>query len=279
MIKNVKEQFSLEGKVVLITGGAGFLGRYFAEAVAEMGAYPILLDKSTSHLSKAEEYLLDKGYKTSIFALDILDSKLINEVIKSIVKVHKSIDILINAAAFALNDMQKSTGNFFADFEDYDEKLWQMALNVNLTGTFLVTQSVGKVMRKNKSGVIVNLASDLAIISPDQRIYKPDKRFDYDGVDFNSPISYTVSKSGILAFTRFLATYWAEEGIRVNSLSPAGVYRNHDSKFVEQLAFRIPLGRMAEPEELKGPLIFLCSDASSFMTGSNLVIDGGRTAW
>lgn len=149
----------------------------------------------------------------------------------------------------------------------------------NLTGTFLIVQAIGRIMREQKCGFIINIASDVALISPDHRIYEPDARFDYDGVAFNTPISYSTTKAGILSFTRYLATYWAKYGIRVNAISPAGVYRNQGSKFVEQLAFRIPLGRMAFPQKLKGPIAFLASDASSFMTGANLVVDGGRTIW
>ena len=134
-------------------------------------------------------------------------------------------------------------------------------------------------MKKQEKGIVINIASDLALISPDQRIYEPDERFDYKGVSFNTPIGYPTTKAGILGFTRYLATYWAPYGIRVNALSPAGVYREQDLKFVEQLSYRIPLGRMAFPEELKGPIVFLCSDASSYMTGSNLIVDGGRTIW
>ena len=121
-------------------------------------------------------------------------------------------------------------------------------------------------MKSQQKGVVINIASDVAVISPDHRIYKPDERVDYEGVEFNTPIGYSATKAGMLAMTRYLATYWAEDGIRVNSFSPAGVYRDHDPKFVEQLSARIPLGRMA-------------SDASSFMTGANLIVDGGRTAW
>jgi NAD(P)-dependent dehydrogenase (short-subunit alcohol dehydrogenase family) len=134
-------------------------------------------------------------------------------------------------------------------------------------------------MREQQRGAVVNIASDVAVISPDHRIYEPDERFDYEGVNFNTPLAYSVSKAGILAFTRYLATYWAKHGIRVNSVSPAGVWRGHDPKFVEQLAFRIPLGRMAFPQELMGPVVFLASDASSFITGANLMVDGGRTIW
>ena len=134
-------------------------------------------------------------------------------------------------------------------------------------------------MIKRKKGSVVNIASDVGIISPDHRIYEPNKKFNYKGVNFNTPISYSVAKSGIISMTRYLATYWAKKGIRVNCVSPAGVYKKHNKKFVEQLALRIPLGRMAKSDELNGAIIYLCSNASSYVTGHNLVVDGGRTIW
>jgi len=203
----------------------------------------------------------------------------VKDTFSSIVSNHSHIDCLINGAAFAMKNLQNGGDEYFAPFEDYLLSNWQMSINVNLTGTFLITQIVGRHMKKAQRGSIINIASDVAIISPDHRIYEADVRMNYDGVDFNTPAAYSVSKAGILAFTRYLATYWARDGIRVNSISPAGVFRNQDSKFVEILSSRIPLGRMANPEELKGPIVFLCSDASSYITGTNLVVDGGRTIW
>jgi len=134
-------------------------------------------------------------------------------------------------------------------------------------------------MKESKKGSIINIASDVAIISPDHRIYKKDESLGYGGVDFNTPAAYSVSKAGVLSLSRYLATYWAKDGIRVNSISPAGVFRNQDPGFIKMLSSRIPLGRMANPEELKGPVVFLCSEASSYMTGANLIVDGGRTIW
>jgi len=203
----------------------------------------------------------------------------VRSVVDAIVADCGRVDILVNAAAFAMKNLQQGGAGFFAPVEEYDPALWQVSIDVNLTGTFLITQAIGTVMKRQRRGAIVNIASDVAVISPDHRIYQPDPAHDYGGVPFNTPIAYSVSKAGILAFTRYLATYWAKDGIRVNALSPAGVFRDQDPKFVEQLASRIPLGRMAFAEELKGPLAFLASDASSFMTGANLIIDGGRTIW
>ena len=279
MESSVKKQFDLTNKNILITGGAGFLGAHFADAVGEMGGTPILLDIGQKDIDTATARLRARGVEADGYEMDLTTPSAVTKVIDQIVKKHTKIDVLINAAAFAMKNLQQGGDSFFKPFEEYEKDLWQVSLDVNLTGTFLVTQAVGRVMKKQQNGVIINVASDVAVISPDHRIYEADERFGYDGVPFNTPIAYSVTKAGILAFTRYLATYWDKDGIRVNSISPAGVFRNQDPKFIEQLAYRIPLGRMVAPEELKGPIVFLSSDASSFMTGSNLIIDGGRTIW
>ena len=276
---SVKKQYDLSGKNIVITGGAGFLGRNFAEAMAEMGGFPILLDVNADYVNEAVDSLGSKGNKADGFVIDITDKANVKAVVQAIAAKHQQVHVLINAAAFAMKNLQEGGAGFFAPFEDYEENLWQISLDVNLTGTFLITQEIGKIMKANQYGIIINVASDVALISPDHRIYQANDRYDYKGVSFNTPIAYPVTKAGILSFTRYLATYWAKEGIRVNSISPAGVYRNQDEKFVEQLVERIPLRRMAFPEELKGPIVFLASEASSFMTGGNLIIDGGRTIW
>jgi NAD(P)-dependent dehydrogenase (short-subunit alcohol dehydrogenase family) len=277
--KTVKEQLDLTGKNIVITGGAGFLGLHFAEGIAEMGGLPILIDLENDSLEKASLSLKEKGFDTSCHALDITSADKVIEAFDEIIHTHSHLDCLINAAAFTMKNLKDDGKFFFAPFEEYELSNWKISMDVNLTGTFLVTQAVGKLMKKAKKGSIINIASDVAIISPDHRIYKPDASMDYDGVDFNTPAAYSVSKAGVLALTRYLATYWAQDGIRVNSISPAGVFRDQDPGFVKMISTRIPLGRMASPGELKGPVVFLCSDASSFMTGSNIVVDGGRTIW
>ena len=276
---NVKERLNLTGKNVVITGGAGFLGMHFAKGIAEMGGIPILIDLENDSVIKASLCLKEKGFDTFSYALDITSADKITEVFDVIIHKHKHLDCLINAAAFAMKNLKDGGKNFFAPYEKYELENWQKSIDVNLTGTFLITQTVGKLMKKAKKGSIINIASDVAIISPDHRIYMQDASIDYDGVDFNIPAAYSVSKAGILSLTRYLATYWSQDGIRVNSISPAGVFRNQDSKFVKVLSSRIPLGRMARPEELKGPVVFLCSEASSYITGTNIVVDGGRTIW
>ena len=276
---SVKKQYDLSDKQIVITGGAGFLGVHFAEAVAEMGGLPILLDVDQGAIDRGIAHLKEQDFQCDGFQVNLTDSVEVKGVVERLSEQYATLDVLINAAAFAMKNMQEGGERFFDPFEEYDRELWQVVLDVNLTGTFLITQAVGKIMRDKKKGVVINIASDVGIISPDQRIYEPDKRFDYEGVPFNTPIAYSTTKAGIISMTKYLATYWASDGIRVNAFSPVGVYRDHDPKFVEQLAFRIPLGRMAFPQEYKGPIVFLASEASSFMTGANLVVDGGRTIW
>jgi NAD(P)-dependent dehydrogenase (short-subunit alcohol dehydrogenase family) len=274
-----KARFDLSGKKIIISGGGGFLGSFIARAVAEMGGFPILLDVDEHGLEEVRSRLEKGGFECDSFCLDLISKEDVCGTISRIVESQGRIEGLVNGAAFAMKNLSDGEGDFFAPFEDYGKDEWEVALSVTLNGTFLLTQAVGAHMKAEGGGVIVNMASDVAIISPDQRIYEPDPSTGYEGVSFNTPASYPVAKAGILSLTRYLATYWAKDGIRVNAISPAGVYRDHDPKFVQQLVHRIPLGRMAEPDEVASPIIFLLSDASSFMTGANLVVDGGRTIW
>jgi|TARA_B100001964_G_scaffold225362_1_gene273106 NAD(P)-dependent dehydrogenase (short-subunit alcohol dehydrogenase family) len=279
MKKKMKDIFSLKDKIVVITGGSGFLGSEFALTLSNIGAMPIVLDKNKNSLQLLEKKFKKKKLRGLFFLVDLNNENKVNVAIDLIIKKYKKIDCLINAAGFTGQEMLETNVNFFEKFEKYNFQLWQRSLNENLSSTFLVTKSVAKYMMKRKKGSIVNIASDVGIISPDHRIYEPNKRFNYKGVSFNTPLSYSVAKSGIISMTRYLATYWAKKGIRVNCVSPAGVYKKHNKKFVEQLSQRIPLGRMAKSDELNGAIIYLCSNASSYVTGHNLVVDGGRTIW
>ena len=279
MKKKMKDLFNLKDKITVITGGSGFLGSEFALTLSNIGAIPIVLDKNKNSLQLLEKKFKKKKLKGFFLLVDLDDENKVNVAIDLIIKKYRKIDCLINAASFTGQDMLETNVNFFEKFEKYNFQLWQRSLNGNLSSVFLVTKSVAKHMIKRKKGSIVNIASDVGIISPDHRIYEPNKKFNYKGVNFNTPISYSVAKSGIISMTRYLATYWAKKGIRVNCVSPAGVYKKHNKKFVEQLSLRIPLGRMAKSDELNGAIIYLCSNASSYVTGHNLVVDGGRTIW
>ncbi len=269
--------FRLDGKVAIITGGAGLLGQKHAEAIASVGGLPLLLD---IHPEKLEQALFrlerESKIKAQGYCINITDEQALTECAQRIVKEHRKVDILINNASMTVESNSREEG-YFASFEEYPLSLWEKSLKVGLTGTFLCSKIFGKLMLANSSGVITNIASDVGVVSPDHRIYKAEG--DYLGVPFNTPISYAAIKAGLINMTRYLATYWAKQGIRVNALSPAGVYNDHDEEFVKRLTQLIPLGRMASKDEYQGAIIFLCSDASKFMTGFNLVMDGGRTAW
>ena len=279
MKQTSKNFFNLKNKIIVITGGSGFLGSEFSSTLSEVGAIPIILDKNNASLELLKKKFIKKKQRGFFFLVDLNNETKVNIVINSIIKKYRKIDCLINVAGLTGEDMLKTDSNFFEKFENYDFKLWQKSLNGNLSSAFILTKSVAKHMLKRKKGSIINIASDVGIISPDHRIYEANNKINYKGVNFNTPLSYSVAKSGIISMTRYLATYWAKKGIRVNCVSPAGVYKKHNKKFVEQLSEKIPMGRMAKPEELTGAIIYLCSDASSFVTGHNLVVDGGRTIW
>ena len=276
---SVKEQFDLSDRTVLITGAAGFLGVQFAEAIAEMGGIPLLVDLDLNALEKTIKILKKKGYAgQKLFVADITDESICKNVVDEILKEFSRIDVLINSAALTKVGIENSEMDLFNQFEDTDQALWEAGLKVNLTGTQIMCKLIGPVMVKQGKGSIINIASDVGVISPDQRIYQSDD-CGYKGVEFNSPAFYAVSKAGVIHLTKFLATYWANQNVRVNTISPVGVYRDHEAEFVKKLSYCIPMGRMALPNEFKGAIVFLASDASSSVTGHNLIIDGGRTVW
>lgn len=264
--------FDLTGRVAIITGGAGLLGQKHAEIITAFGGIAVIADMRASEAEEAASAInARQGRQAFAVAVDITEKASVDAMVQGVVARYGKIDILINNAAMTVRHGGRTSAEYFAPFEDYSVELWDMALKTNLTGMFLSTQSVGKVMARQQRGVVVNVASDLSLISPDHRIY--------EGEPFNTPISYAVSKTAVLGFTRYLATYWAKYNIRVNALSPAGVFDGHAPTFVKKLSSLIPMGRMANKDEYQGAILFLVSDASSFMTGSNLVVDGGRTCW
>jgi len=265
-------KFDISGKVTVITGGAGLLGSMHAEAIAENGGIPVLFD---SNYSKAVKKTKAIQVKYNVLCLpfkgDVTKEKDINNLIKFLNKKKLKVDVLINNAA--VNPKLNIKDNNGA-FDKFLLKNWNLELNTGLTGAFLCSKIIGNKMLENKKGVIINISSDLGIISPDQRIYRNKKKN-----SFYKPVTYSVIKHGIIGLTKYLATYWADKGIRVNCLCPGGVYEKQEKFFLKKINNLIPMGRMANPDEYKGAIQFLASDASSYMNGATMVIDGGRTVW
>jgi NAD(P)-dependent dehydrogenase (short-subunit alcohol dehydrogenase family) len=275
--RNNANPFDLTGRVAMITGGAGLLGEQHGRAIAGAGGTPVLLDIEGPRAQKVAQMLAD-AYRTAALGLqvDITNSDEIRHCLEDVLKRFGRVDILINNAA---NNPKVEDGSAVAlsRFENFPLGQWDVDLSVGLTGAFLCSQVIGAEMARQGRGVILNIASDLALIGPDQRIYRqPDLP---DQMQPVKPVTYSVVKSALVGLTRYLATYWADCGVRVNALSPGGVFNGQPLEFVEKLSQLIPLGRMAKLDEYQGAILFLCSDASSYMTGANLVIDGGRTCW
>ena len=246
----------MKDKVCVITGGLGLLGRAFAKKLKEEKANVCILDNNESIVLETwgDIYYCDI---TNITDLEFCREWILNK--------YGKIDILINCAALD----PKVGSDSFSKVENLPMNEWNSALAVGLSGTFLSCKVFGASMTEQGSGVILNIASDLSIIAPDQRIYDNGPK----------PVHYSVVKHGVVGLTKYLATYWADKGIRVNALSPGGVYTNQPKEFVDKLRNLIPMGRMAEVEDYTEAVVFLCSDASKYMTGQNIVIDGGRTVW
>jgi NAD(P)-dependent dehydrogenase (short-subunit alcohol dehydrogenase family) len=272
-----KNLFDLTGRVAVITGGMGLLGQQHAEAIANAGGIPILADIRVEGVDTQSHLWKDRfGDSGCAIKVDITQPKSIKSLLAEILERFSRVDILINNAANNPK-MEKTAEVEFSRLENFPLKQWESDLSVGLTGAFLCSQIIGSEMANRKRGVIVNVASDLAVIAPDQRLYR--KNGLPDDQQPVKPVTYSVVKTGLVGLTRYLATYWAEAGIRVNAISPGGVYNNQPDEFVQRLANLIPLGRMAKMDEYQAAILFLCSDASSYMTGTNLVIDGGRSSW
>jgi NAD(P)-dependent dehydrogenase (short-subunit alcohol dehydrogenase family) len=276
---NTSERFDLSGRVAIITGGAGMLGQQHAHAIAGAGGHVVLADVAGDAATGAAASIAAAHRVEALgLVVDITDKTAVEKMTRTVVDRFGRIDILINNAAMTVKGGGEKFRDYFAPFEDYPLDLWEAALRVSLTGAFLCCQAVGRQMVGQGSGVILNIASDVGTISPDHRIYDG-VTSPYTGLPFNTPASYATAKAGLINLTRYLATYWAPHNIRVNALSPGGVFADHDPLFLRNLTDRIPLGRMARVDDYQGAVLFMVSDASAYMTGANLIVDGGRTAW
>lgn len=268
--------FKLDGKVALVTGGAGFMGPRHVRALAGQGCKVALAD-----LSAAEPEAVARGFEGGRgtvrgYRADVTDKAQVEALQEAIARDFGPVDILINNAA---NNPVVTAGGLKpgSRFETLPLAIWEADLAVTLTGAFLCSQVFGARMARAGRGVILNVASDLAVIAPDQRLYRvPGLAEDQQPV---KPVTYSVAKTGLIGLTRYLATYWARQGVRVNAISPGGVYNDQPEDFVRRLTALVPMGRMAGADEWEGAILFLCSEASSYITGINLVIDGGRSVW
>lgn len=281
MIKmNAVDKFYIKDKVVVITGGAGLLGLKHAEAVIEGKGIPVLIDVSETAIAHAENYLKEKygtENKRNGYVADITKREAIEQIAKKLLEQYGHIDALINNAANNPKVETDSTNMKAIQFENFPLQIWLDDLAVGLTGSFICSQVFGDIMAKQGHGVILNISSDLGIIAPDQRIYRKEGLADDE--QSVKPVTYSVIKHGLIGLTKYLSTYYAEKGVRANTLCPAGVYNGQNDEFVQKLTNLIPMGRMADADEYKGTILYLISDASSYMTGSTIIVDGGRTCW
>ena len=272
---SVLDKFSLAGKTALVTGGAGLLGCQFTRALGEAGANVAVADLNLTAAQAQADQLTQERISAIPVGVDVADPESVTKMVQTVLDAFGGLDVLVNAAAldpkFDPDHMEEQNANAF---EYYALNAWLQTMNVNLTGVFLTCQAAVKPMLEQGAGVIVNISSIYGLAGPDQRIYP-----EVDGKPRFKPVDYAVTKAGILGLTRYLAAYYAGTKIRVNALSPGGVYNQHDDNFVEKYTPKVMLGRMADLNELDSALVFLVSDASSYMTGANLVVDGGYTAW
>jgi len=266
--------FSLEGRSAIVTGGCGILGRVFCEHLAEAGAHVAVVDLNASQVASDAKRLQKKyGVKALGVVCDVSSPPSVRSMVQQVVKAFGSIEILLNNAA----SKSKNLSAFFKSFEDYSLEEWRSVMSVNVDGMFLVAQAVGKQMlRQKRSGSIIQTGSIYGILAPDHRIYQGSR---YKGRAISSPAVYSASKGAVGALTQYLAAYWADKGIRVNTLVPGGVQSGQNRTFVKRYSERVPMKRMARAEELAGAVIYLASDRSSYVTGQTLVVDGGLSIW
>ena len=278
---NILQKFNLSGKVAIVTGAPGLLGQEFCRTLAEAGASVVVADINADGVNALATTLIKSGTHALGVATDVTQPESVHALLQETLETFGHLDILVNSAALdpkfdpeALAEMSKR-GAVSGAFEDYPLESWRTALDVNLTGMFLCCQAAVKPMlAQGKKGSIINICSTYGLVAPARRIYQR------EGVQASAkPAHDSVTKAGVLGLTRYLSAYYAGTDIRVNALTPGGIFNNHDEVFLKAYTTRTVMGRMANKDEMNGALLFLASDASSYMTGSNLVVDGGWTAW
>lgn len=271
---SIQELFDLTGRTAVVTGGAGFLGQQFTEALAEAGANVVVADiQHQDAVTWAEQ--INQGSGSALgTGLDVTKPESVEALMTFTLENFGRLDVLVNSAALDPKFESESKNAHATSFEGFSLENWQEALDVNLTGMFLVSQAAARVMKETGKGSLINICSTYGIAGPDQRLYES-----LGEPRLYKPVYYTVTKAGVLGLTKYIATYYEGTEIRCNALTPGGVERDHDPAFKEAYGKRTVLGRMAYPHEMKGAVVFLASDASSYMTGTNLVVDGGWTAW
>ena len=275
---NVIEKFKLVNNLAIITGGAGLLGKKHIEALLEAGADVVIFDINKSALEEVKKSFLEK-YQKDLLTLKV-DITKEDEIIKAkediFNKFNKYPNILINNAAIDPKFEKDSNVNK-SRLENFELNQWNLEISVGLTGAMLCSKIFGYEMAKDGRGVILNIASDLGVIAPDQRLYKQDGLNDDE--QNVKPVTYSVIKHGLIGLTKYIATYWASNGVRCNAFAPGGVFNNHPQEFLNKITPLIPMERMANIDEYKASILFLCSDASSYMNGATLNMDGGRSVW
>jgi NAD(P)-dependent dehydrogenase (short-subunit alcohol dehydrogenase family) len=274
MDSTIEKLFSLKNKVVIVAGGAGQIGFSFCEILSKAGARVVIfdldIDMANQKISKIKNKEIIK--RIDFLKVDVTNKLEIKESLNSTYRKYKRIDAVINSFHYKGNSRKLDTNtNFFVDFENYPEEAWDKVHDVNLKGTFLLSQLTTPYFKKQKKGIIINISSTYGNVSPNPQIY--------GNSGINSPIAYATSKAAIINLTRYLAIHLAKYNVRVNCLSPGGVFNNQSKEFVKNYIEKTPIGRMANAEDYQGAILFLLTDASSYMTGANLIIDGGWTAW
>jgi NAD(P)-dependent dehydrogenase (short-subunit alcohol dehydrogenase family) len=268
------DRFSLKNRVAVVTGGAGILGQAFCNGLAQAEAKVAVIDIKNEEACEVAEKLKNLyGIDAIGVGCDVASSDSVDNMMSVVLDSFGEVNILLNNAASKSGDLKE----FFAPFEEYSLDQWRQVMAVNIDGMFLMAKAVGKQMlSQGKGGSIIQTASIYGVVAPDNRIYEGSE---YIGTTINTPAVYSASKAAVIGLTKYLSTYWAEKGIRVNTISPGGVESGQNEAFIEKYSNRVPIGRMGKPQELVGAVLYLASDASSYVTGQNIIIDGGLSVW